>query len=294
MHFFYLDETGCSGRRLSDPKAPIFVLGGISVRDKGWVETTEKLECIIKHYFNPNPVPAKFEIHAHELSSPNGDGPFAGHDLQRRKQFIFDLLDLIESRKHHVHFVAIDKAQLAAVNWTGAEDAEKDARAPYLLSFDYMTTLINDYVKEKLGRSARGIIILDEKKQFADEIDAITRFRRFEVDNKYRIKQIVEFSYPIDSEKHPMIQLSDLVIYYIKKFFEMDAGYKEDWLPEAKEFYAQCFQKIYSRVRQKTLVQQKGDHAKHRNALLGKVTVKPRNKWEQHYAADLKSPAQKT
>jgi hypothetical protein len=33
MHFFYLDETGCTGPDLENPEQPIFVLGGISVSD---------------------------------------------------------------------------------------------------------------------------------------------------------------------------------------------------------------------------------------------------------------------
>ena len=36
MHFFYLDETGCTGADLISPEQPIFVLGGISVSDDRW------------------------------------------------------------------------------------------------------------------------------------------------------------------------------------------------------------------------------------------------------------------
>ena len=33
MHFFYLDETGCTGADLKNHEQPIFVFGGISVSD---------------------------------------------------------------------------------------------------------------------------------------------------------------------------------------------------------------------------------------------------------------------
>ncbi|WP_143814354.1 DUF3800 domain-containing protein [Lysobacter spongiicola] len=35
MHFFYLDESGDTGANLADPNQPIFVIGGVSVRDEG-------------------------------------------------------------------------------------------------------------------------------------------------------------------------------------------------------------------------------------------------------------------
>ena len=41
MHFFYLDETGDTGKDLESPEQPIFVLGGITVSDKTWRKTTD-------------------------------------------------------------------------------------------------------------------------------------------------------------------------------------------------------------------------------------------------------------
>jgi len=282
MHFFYLDETGCNGADLNPVQEPVFVLGGVSVKDQGWVATTEAIEAIIRNYFAPDPIPLAFELHAHELLSPNGEGPFAGHDRGRRNQLAFDMLDLIRTRSHQVHFVALDK-NLIAAEATGAEHTIFDARIPYLLGFDYMATLINHHVKERLGHTARGIIILDEKEMFDDQIARITRYRRFEVAKTRRIKWLVEFSYPIDSEKHPMIQLTDLAIYCIKKFLEMDRGYRDAWPQAAKDFYAQCFDKVYARVPQKPLVQQAGQHANGVNSLLARVTVRPRHGWKGHY-----------
>lgn len=282
MHFFYLDETGCNGADLNVRQEPIFVLGGVSVKDQGWVATTKAMERIITDYFAPDTVPAAFELHAHELLSPNGDGPFDGHDRERRNRLAFRLLDLIRTRSHQAHFIAIDK-NLMAAQAIGNEHDVFDARIPYLLGFDYMTTLINQYVKVRLGHSARGIIILDEKEMFENDIAHITRFRRFEVAKTHRIKWLVEFSYSIDSRKHPMIQLSDLVIYCLKKFLEMDHGYRNAWPRPAKDFYANCFEKVYARVPQKTLVQQPGRHANGVNGLLERVAVRPRRNWKRYY-----------
>ncbi len=66
MHFFYMDESGDSGANLTDQQQPIFVLGGLSVADKKWNNTKERLDAIIVNYFNGS-VPVGFEIHSHEL-----------------------------------------------------------------------------------------------------------------------------------------------------------------------------------------------------------------------------------
>lgn len=44
MHFFYLDETGCTGPNLKDLDQPIFVIGGISVSDERWRKTTDAIQ----------------------------------------------------------------------------------------------------------------------------------------------------------------------------------------------------------------------------------------------------------
>jgi hypothetical protein len=37
----------------------------------------------------------------------------------------------------------------------------------------------------------------------------------------------VEFAYPVDSSKNPMVKLSDLVTFCIRKFLEVENGYRD-------------------------------------------------------------------
>ena len=112
MHFYYLDEAGCTGEDLNNNQQPVFVLGGVSVRDEGWNKTQEDFARIISDYFVGN-VPQAFELHAEQLLSPNGDGPFQNHERERRSQLAKDVLSLLNSRSHDVHLFAIDKQKLA-------------------------------------------------------------------------------------------------------------------------------------------------------------------------------------
>jgi len=114
-----------------------------------------------------------------------------------------------------VHYIAIDKQKVR--NTTLGMVVEFNPKRPYLLAFDYLITFINWHLKERLGRSARGMIILDQKDQFHEAIEKIMRERRFGVVAAHRVKWVVEFSYPVDSRKNPMIQLSDLIVYCVKR-----------------------------------------------------------------------------
>jgi hypothetical protein len=93
MHFYYIDEAGCTGRALANQEQPIFFLGSISIHDEGWNTTQEAMAAIIGKYFD-NAIPQNFELHTDQLLSPVGDGPFSGHSRDRRNNLAKDLLGL--------------------------------------------------------------------------------------------------------------------------------------------------------------------------------------------------------
>ncbi len=74
---------------------------------------------------------------------------------------------------------------------------------------------------------------------------------RFRGPKTHRIKRVVEFSYPVDSRKNPMVQLSDLAIYCVKRFLEIEHGYRDGWSDKAKEFYASCYEKLHKKTSEK-------------------------------------------
>jgi hypothetical protein len=280
LHFFYLDESGDTGRNLLDPDQPIMVLGGISLRDEGWITTRERFDALIRKFFG-NSVPADFELHAKDLLSPSGDGAFAGRSMDERCGLVSDVLDLLEDRKHGVHFIAFDKPKVHATP-CGSTLAFNPSR-PYLLGFDYLITYINWYVKEKLGSSARGMIIADEKENYHDDVERIVRNRRREGPVTHRVKWIVEITYPVDSKRNPMIQVSDLVIYCVRRFLEMDAGYRDDWPDAAKQFYAHTYNRIIKRVDRIGLVERGGREVKRLNEYLEEVRVMPQGQWRRRH-----------
>ena len=280
MHFFYMDESGCTGANLKDGNQPIFVLGGISIADQKWNNTQTEFSKVIHSYFDGK-IPAGFELHSHELLSPKGEGPFAGHGIEKRLQLVRDILGLLDELGHDAFFFAIEKKVLDSCDCNF--DFPFDYKNPYRCSFDYLVTYINWHTKKNLGHTARGLIVLDEKENLHPDIERIVHNRRFEGVATHRVKWIVEFSYPVDSRKNPMIQISDLVALCLRRFLEIDKGYRDDWPDLVKTFYAECYKTIDARVRRKNIVERAGKNSKSLNDFLTEIQCKPRTRWKTHY-----------
>ena len=272
VHFFYLDEAGSSGEDLTSVQEPIFVLGGLSVRDNGWLKTTAEFEATIKGYFTMigETVPHDFELHSHQLLSPNGSGYFKDHPREQRSKLAFDLLTILKERRHPTYYIAINKSSLRQ----NLESLKCNVSSPYLLSFERLILLIDRYVSQKLGTSARAILILDENAQYKDQIEEIVRHHRVSVPKRYRLRRIVEFNYSIDSRRHPMIQLSDLIVFCTKKYLEYDAGFRSNWPVTAIEFFETCFRLIDNRFVLSRKLEQVSSYANDINELITNSSVK--------------------
>lgn len=280
-----MDEAGCTGQNLRDQEQPIFVAGGLIVRDEGWNKTKEAFTRIISEYFAGN-VPAGFELHSYELLSRNGAGVFAGHSRDRRLILVNKVLDLIGIRSHHSFYIAIDKVKLAGI--LGEELRTKaylPRRSPYTIAYDYLISIAEWYTKEKLGRSARGMMIVDAKQDYPNDIGAVTQYRRVNAPTAQRVKWLTEFTYAVDSHKNPMVQISDLICFVTKKYLEVEAGYRGNWPAEAKSFYRDLYTKIHVRLVKKEALSEIGRNADQYNNFLSTIAVYPaRNFRQKNYA----------
>src|SRR5262245_19454442 len=80
--------------------------------------------------------------------------------------------------------------------------------------------------------------VIDQKDMYLKPVDELTHYRRFDVPKGRQLRRVVEFSHSIDSLRHPLVQLSYLVIYTTRKFMECDNGYRPNWSTEANNFFA--------------------------------------------------------
>lgn len=279
MHFFYLDESGCNGRDLTNQEQPIFVIGGIVLRDEAWNKTHTDFLLIIQNYFDGT-IPDNFEFHTQDLFSPNGTGHFNGHTREQRNALIHSLLDLIIARKHQFLHFAIDKNNLNGFDTITVRNKDYfDLKVPYLIAYDYFITICENYTRNSLGSSARALIILDEKDLFSDEIESITHYRRFEAPTTKRVKWIAEFSYAVDSKKNTMIQLSDLLLFLTKKYLEIENGYRDIYPSHVKDTFREFYRKIHNRTLYKNLVLEGNRNSQTYDTFLTDIFSKPSARW---------------
>jgi hypothetical protein len=274
MHFFYLDETGDTGTDLKNAEQPIFVLGGVTVRDKGWRMTTDAVQNVISDFFN-GAVPNGFELHAHDLVAHQG--PFARRSQEDCNTLALALLDLIITLKHRTHFIGIDK-RLLLKHADGEEHDIINCQTPYLLGFNYLVSYLERFVREGCGRSARGMIIIDQKDTYLTQVDKLTHYRRFDVPRGRQLKRVVEFSHSIDS-----LRLSDLVIYTTRKFLECDNGYRPNWTAEARNFFASCYDRVQKRMWWTNLIDVEGEEEQEAHALLKLCQSTHNGQWKRNY-----------
>ncbi len=85
MHLCYVDESGSTGTDLTSVQQPVFTMAGIFVSDEKWRKTQDAVVKLLVDAFGGE-LPADFELHACDLLSPNGEGPFDGCSREDRNR----------------------------------------------------------------------------------------------------------------------------------------------------------------------------------------------------------------
>lgn len=247
MHFLYIDEAGNTGADLTAVQQPVFVMASLVVSDEKWRKTTRMVRGVLEEYFG-EPTPPGFELHACELLSPEGDGPFAGHEREKRNGLALDLLKLIGERGHYVFHVPIYKTKLQAT-----EAPEKDFgfnwHHPWHYGFAMQVTMFEEFLRSPAtGATSTGLAIVDHEDGYVEFVREHTGNRQASTGWR-QLKKVVEIGYSASSHANPLIQLTDLVAFALKKYYELGTPLSEPWPEPARAFFTDCKQAIWPRVK---------------------------------------------
>ncbi len=216
------------------------------------------------------------------MFSPDGGEFFRGHSREKRNAFANSLLDLLAERSHNTFYVVIDKNDL--LNADASHICTKNylnCKIPYLVAYDYLISNLEWFTKVKLGKSARGLIIIDIKDQYESQIAMITNHRRYICPTAQRVKWLVEFTYSVDSRKNPMVQLSDLICFIVKKYMEIDLGYKNAYSAPVKTLFRDMYSKIHDRSIKKEIQNETGRNSNYYNDFLKEVIKFPNRNFKR-------------
>jgi uncharacterized protein DUF3800 len=251
VHFLYIDEAGNSGANLHDAQQPVFVMAGLLVSDEKWQGTKAVIQTTISSFFE-GVVPQNFELHACELLSPNGDGPFAGIIRDSRNALALDLLNLITQRSHSLLLVPVYKATLDQCPAPPGQFGF-DWKHPWEFGFGLMLTMFEEFLRgPDTGRSSAGLAIVDHEEQYVEFVRSHTSNRQGSTGWR-QVKKVVEIGYSATSHANPLIQLTDLVAFTYKKYLELETPNAAGWSQAAKDVFNECKESIWGRVKLKQL-----------------------------------------
>jgi hypothetical protein len=251
LHFLYIDEAGNSGADLDCTQQPVFVMAGLLVSDEKWPRTKAAIQAKLSAFFE-GMLPQNFELHASDLLSPNGAGPFAYLDRDTRNALALDLLNLITERSHSLLVVPIYKSSLAQRPVPPYEFGF-DWKHPWEFGFEMMLTMFEDFLRgPATGQSSAGLAIVDHEDQYVEFVRSHTSNRQASTGWR-QVKKVVEIGYSATSHANPLIQLTDLVAFTYKKYLEIETPLATAWPQAAKDFFNQCKGSIWNRVKLKQL-----------------------------------------
>ena len=67
------------------------------------------------------------------------------------------------------------------------------------------------------------------------------------------MKKVVEIGYSASGHANPLIQLTDVAAFTLKKYYELETGAAEQWPQPAKDFFVACRDATSPRMKFKNL-----------------------------------------
>ena len=207
MYLLYTDESGS----IDDPNGDFFVLAGCALfeRQTHWVDS--KLESIADR-FNRKFETGKCELHGSTMYG-GSDGWKQAATVPERVQAVCDALNLLD-HEHGKIFVFVSVIEKSL--FTHKSDIIPTAFQKIAFAFDnYLRSI---YYKNN-SQNQRGIVIFDNSTSEKMIQDLSYTYKHIGKDND-KLKNFAEVPMFIDSKASRIIQLADLVAYWIYRYYQ--------------------------------------------------------------------------
>lgn len=216
LYLLYLDESGHS----HDPATKFFVLAGFCIfeRQTHWLESA--IDPIAARFSATNPRAIEF----HGAPMRGGKGEWEGVAPADRVQAVVDILSLLEDRqlKLKVFASVIEKSTMEP------DEILQQSFENVACEFDkYLTALYRAKGKGDKTNAQRGLVIFD-KTSYEAKLQALSHVFKHQGHTSGKLRNFAEVPLFLDSKASRLIQMADLIAYWIFRHFESgdDRGYK--------------------------------------------------------------------
>lgn len=228
MKVCYVDESGTGDE-------PYAVMIGVLVdvlrmrpTKEGWDDVLAALTKLVGRPIE--------EVHTRDLYS--GKGPWSKVDGKVRAEVVEILLDWLSSRKHTFLYAAVDKQ-----HWYN--EFPSDPRYAEVKSLWRFLGLHLALQAQKLGQTqtrnkGNTIFIFDREVKEEDRFTSLVISPPAWTDTYYRrgkkkesLDQLVDVPYFGDSKHVLLLQVADLIAYFVRRYLELANGDRERYVGEA-------------------------------------------------------------
>ncbi|MCA7084525.1 DUF3800 domain-containing protein [Cupriavidus cauae] len=212
MYLLYLDESG----HVHDPATKFFVLAGFCVfeRQTHWLES--HIDPIAERFSTTDP--GNIEFHGAPMRT--GKDEWQGIKPADRVQAVVDILGLLADPRLKLKvFASVIEKSTMATDQIVQRSFENVAR-----EFDrYLTSLY----RAKRSNAQRGLVIVD-KNSYEEKLQALSRVFKHQGHTNGKLRNFAEVPLFLDSKASRLIQMADLIAYWIFRYFESgdDRGYR--------------------------------------------------------------------
>lgn len=213
MYHVFSDESGQSGRDYEDKVQPVLCQTAVIIEEQN-IQFVETESAELLEDFG---LPRDQEIHAYECIQ--GIGPFGKLDKTQRNDLLKRFVEIGVKHCYLFHYMGMLKP---FVKDFVRKNAEKSGLDPFMISFLYLILIIDKYFEYILGERYR---------YYFDTTDNYRKKIRKSVE---QLKEIPQESLKIncmigppeekDSEDSRLIQLSDVVGYYMTRHRQLEIG----------------------------------------------------------------------
>jgi hypothetical protein len=219
MKFCYLDESGTGSE-------PFAVMVGIIVdhhrmhlTKKDWSELLSKLSKNLNKEIR--------EFHTRDFYK--GNGPWRNMSGEKRSDLIKLIIEWLKERKHKITFCAVDKE--AYYKEFKNNEKLRDLHCLWCFMAFHQALIIQKHFQQEKKGKGNTILIFDrevkEEKNlckliFKPPIWTNTYYKKRR--KQEHLDQIVDVPYFGDSEQVHLLQVADLIAYFIRLYLEISSG----------------------------------------------------------------------
>jgi hypothetical protein len=219
MKFCYLDESGTGSEPYAVMVGIIADAYRMYITKKDWVDLLEVLSKIAG-----KPIP---EFHSRDFYS--GKGPWYGLDGDIRSHITDGIFNWLKERNHKIVYSAVDKTKFRSD--FNNEPFAKEIGSLWRFMALHICLAIQKYFQAEKYMKGNTILIFDneerESNNFINIIITPPRWTEtyYKRDRKQgQFDQIIDVPYFVDSRHVGLIQIADLLSYFMRKHIELRMG----------------------------------------------------------------------